>query len=99
MEDGLPRLSLISNGSAAIAVQTMLRKYRLPNLNVLMDVSTNKEMIEALESIGCDVYTYDLHKKALGWKEVLELTNNEKGGYYFRGCVWPHNNILWLDEL
>lgn len=79
VEEDLPRLSLISTGSAAIAVQTMLRKYRLPNLNVLMDISTKKEMVEALESIGCDVYLQDLHKKALNWKDVLELTNNENG--------------------
>ena len=31
-------MSLISFGSAAIAVQTLLKKYRLPNLKVLVDI-------------------------------------------------------------
>ncbi|MEI7961822.1 MAG: PLP-dependent lyase/thiolase [archaeon] len=79
VRDDLPRLSLISSGSAAVAVQTMLRKYHLPNLNVLVDEGTSEFMIKKLESLGCDVYKHDLQKKPLGWNDVLELTNNENG--------------------
>ncbi len=79
VDEELPSLSLISSGSAAIAVQTMLKRYNLPNLNVLVDVSMKKELVSAIEKIGCNVYMRDLAKKALSWKEVLELTNNING--------------------
>src|SRR3989339_661116 len=35
----LPEMSIISSGSAAIAIQTQLKKYQLPNLKVLVDVN------------------------------------------------------------
>ncbi|MCX6804244.1 MAG: PLP-dependent lyase/thiolase [Candidatus Diapherotrites archaeon] len=79
VSEDLPRLSLISSGSAAIAIQTMLRKYNLPNLNVLVDENMRKELVSYLERLGCDVYKCDLRKKSLDWKEVLELTHNERG--------------------
>ena len=33
----LPQVSIISSGSAAIAIQALLKKYKLPNLKVLVD--------------------------------------------------------------
>lgn len=33
----IPHASIISSGSAAIAIQTMLERYRLPSLKVLVD--------------------------------------------------------------
>src|SRR3989338_7237225 len=35
----LPAMSIISSGSSAIAIQTQLKKYGLPNLRVLVDAN------------------------------------------------------------
>ena len=75
----LPHMSLISSGSAAIAVQTALSKYGLPNLKVLLDIHTDTNTIEYLKKIGCEVYQTDLSKTSLTWREILPLTNNEDG--------------------
>lgn len=72
----LPHLSVISSGSAAVAIQTQLRKYRLPNLKVLADGTTAPYILAAMKSIGCEVFLTDLGKKPFGWKEILELTHN-----------------------
>lgn len=77
--DDLPSLSIISSGSAALAIQTQLKKYELPNLNVLMDSNTYSRVIEKLEEIGCSVFMEDLSNKKLDWKDILRLTNNEDG--------------------
>ncbi|HLC79690.1 MAG TPA: PLP-dependent lyase/thiolase [archaeon] len=75
----LPPMSIISSGSAAIAIQTMLRKYALPNLKVLVDVNMDDKIVNYLKKIGCEVYVNDLSKKPLEWREILELTNNDNG--------------------
>ncbi len=79
VEEDLPRFSIISAGSAAIAIQTMLKKYHLPDLSVLVNVNLNKTLFSALEKLGCNVYQYDLAKKPLTWRELLELTQNQNG--------------------
>jgi len=75
----LPAMSIISSGSAAIAIQTQLKRYKLPNLKVLVDARTNRNVIESMQSIGCEIYKTDLNKKALNWKEILTLTHNSDG--------------------
>lgn len=75
----LPSMSVISSGSTAIAVQCMLRRYNLPNLKVLLDYKADVELIEQLKSIGCEVYTTDLSRRVLGWRDILKLTNNTDG--------------------
>jgi hypothetical protein len=75
----LPHMSIISSGSAAIAIQTLFQKYQLPNLKVLLDVHTEEYIIESLKKINCEVYQTDLSRKQLSWKEILKLTNNEEG--------------------
>jgi len=75
----LPQMSIISSGSAANAVQHMLRKHNLPNLKVLIDFNLNTEVKRALEDIGCEIYETDLSKKALSTEEILKLTNNVEG--------------------
>src|SRR4030065_2176984 len=37
LRGSLPQMSIISSGSAALAIQIMLRRYHLPNLKVLVD--------------------------------------------------------------
>jgi len=75
----LPQASIISSGSAAIAIQTQLKKYHLPNLKVLIDKNTSKKVKDQLESIGCEIFETDLSKRALNTKEILKLTENQTG--------------------
>lgn len=75
----LPAMSIISSGSAAIAIQTMLKKYKLPDLKVLVDVSIDSKILKCLKNLGCEVYKIDLSKKVLGPEEILKLTHNPTG--------------------
>jgi hypothetical protein len=75
----LPTMSIISSGSAAIAIQTQLRKYRLPNLKVLIDPGADLTNLPAMKRLGCEIYETDLSQKPLDWKEILELTDNPDG--------------------
>src|SRR3989338_7193826 len=43
----LPQMSIISSGSAAVAIQTMLKKYNLPRLKVLVDASVAEKELMA----------------------------------------------------
>lgn len=75
----LPAMSIISSGSAAIAIQSLLKKYRLPNLKVLADVNTSQKILNNMEKIGCEIYEIDLKRKPFAWQEILMLTNNKDG--------------------
>ncbi len=75
----LPSLSIISSGSAAIAIQTMLKKYNLPNLKVLVDVNVDLELKNYLLDLGCEIYDAELNRRSLDWKEILALTDNHEG--------------------
>lgn len=79
VKEKLPRLSVITSGAAGIAIQTVLNKYKLPPLKCLVDLNLKKEMVECLESLGCEVYFTDLSRKPLSWKEILDLTQNSNG--------------------
>lgn len=75
----LHSMSIISSGSAAVAIQTMLSKYGLPNLKVLVDIRLDPRILGSLEKLGCEVYKVDLSKKPLHWKDILGLTDNPDG--------------------
>jgi len=77
--DTLPVLSILSSGSAALAIQTQLRKYELPNLHVLMDSQTDSSIVDNLKKVGCKIFLEDLGKKTFDWEEILRLTDNEDG--------------------
>ena len=77
--DKLPILSILSSGSAALAIQTQLKKYGLPNLHVLMDSQTELNIIDNLKKIGCKTFLEDLGRKTFDWEEILRLTDNEDG--------------------
>jgi hypothetical protein len=79
MEGKLPTMSIISSGSAAISIQTQLRKYKLPNLRVLMDRTTPKGVLAYLHHLGCKLYLTDLSRMTLRWKEILRFTDNPNG--------------------
>lgn len=78
-KEKLPRMSLISSGSAAVAIQTLLKKYHLPPLKVLVDIDMDEKIMSHLEKLGCEIYTTDLSRKALSSKEILMLTQNQNG--------------------
>ena len=75
----LPKLSIITSGTAAAAIQTMLKKYNLPNLKALIDKETSEEKKQALRKIGCEIYETDLGLRALDWRDVLRITDNYDG--------------------
>jgi len=75
----LPAMSIISSGSAAVAIQTQLKKYGLPNLRVLVDANINPEILQSIKKIGCEIFETDLGKKPFHWKEILALTHNPDG--------------------
>ncbi len=75
----LPQMSIISSGSAAIAIQHRLNQYHLPPLKVLVDTKIGKNILTTMKKIGCQIYTENLSKKQLEWKEILALTENQDG--------------------
>ncbi|MGE3249883.1 MAG: PLP-dependent lyase/thiolase [Hyphomonadaceae bacterium] len=77
----LPRYSMISTGSAAVALQIQLDRYRLPNLHVVVDHKrTQEEVKEHLRRWGAVIFEVDLDEKPLSKDDVLALTFNEKNG-------------------
>ncbi len=75
----LPHMSLISSGSGAIATQTMLNTYSLPNLKVLADTHLAPAILKKMKTLGCDIFRIDLSRKPLSWQEILTLTHNPDG--------------------
>lgn len=75
----LPAMSIISSGSAAIAIQTMLRSYQLPNLRALVDWNMDSFVKKYLKKMGCHVYETNLSQQVLSWDEILSRTSNESG--------------------
>jgi threonine dehydratase len=75
----LPAASIISNGSAAMAIQVMLRCYGLPSLKVLVDEKTDERIVQRLLAVGCEVFDHDLSDRELDSGDVLELTENASG--------------------
>ncbi len=72
-------LSLISSGSAATAIQSLLLEFNLPPLKVLLDYKISQDIKSHLQAIGAEVYEIDLSLKKLNTEEILELTNNTEG--------------------
>ncbi len=79
IDEKIPQLSIITSGSAGIAIQTMLNRYKLPPLKCLVDLNLKPEIVTKLENLGCELYFIDLSRKALTWKEILEYTENPNG--------------------
>ena len=75
----LPRMSIISSGSAAVAIQSQLRKYGLPDLKVLVDAGLDPFRVRFMKKLGCEIFETDLGKKPYHWKEILSLTHNPEG--------------------
>jgi hypothetical protein len=79
VKEKLPQFSIVTSGSAGIAIQTAFNKYKLPALKCLVDLNLDEKIVHKLERLGCEVYSVDLSRKPLNWKDILELTNNPTG--------------------
>jgi hypothetical protein len=77
--EALIPMSIISSGSAAVAIQTLFRYYKLPNLRVLLDAEIDTGIYDSLIRLGCEIYLTDLSKKALNSRDILALTHNSGG--------------------
>lgn len=75
----LPRMSIITSGSAGYAIQKRLKEYNLPALKCLIDSHLAPEIKKKLESIGCELFETTLSKKPFSWEEILKLTDNPDG--------------------
>ncbi|HEX8443491.1 MAG TPA: PLP-dependent lyase/thiolase [Allosphingosinicella sp.] len=76
----IQRYSMISTGSAAIALQSMLRVRQLPDLHVLMNDARRQPAVEdRLRSIGARVFHGDLETKFYTDEMVLTATDNGDG--------------------
>jgi Pyridoxal-phosphate dependent enzyme len=74
-EDEIPRLAMISGGSAALALQSALRLAGLPSLNVIVDEHrTSDKVVARLEAIGAIVTKADLDTKILTEDDVRSKT-------------------------
>lgn len=75
----IPRLSMISSGYAALAIQYRLRESGLPDLKVLVDENIPDELLSLIKQSEAEVYTTNLKKKRLSAVEILSLTDNVNG--------------------
>lgn len=76
----IKEISLISSGSAAVAIQHFFNLFGATTiLKVLVDHRIKPEIKQALIGMGCKVYETDLAAKPLTGKEIKELTDNHTG--------------------
>lgn len=76
----IKEISLISSGSAAVAIQHFFNLFGATTiLKVLVDHRIKPEIKQALINMGCKVYETDLAAKPLTGKEIKELTDNQTG--------------------
>ncbi len=79
-QGSLPQMSLISSGSAAIAIQHLFNLFSIPtSLKVLADKKLNPKIKEDITRIGCELYECDLSSRLLTSDDIKELTNNYNG--------------------
>ena len=75
----LPQFSIITSGSAGIAIGRAFRQNGFPKLKVLVDFRIDKKIFAALQNAHCEVFTADLAERPLCHADILRLTQNEKG--------------------
>lgn len=75
----LPIFSIISSGSAALAIGRMLRAYNLPELHVLADANLDQKIYDEIRKSHCRVFKTDLRLRPLSPDEILSLTDNSDG--------------------
>lgn len=76
----IKEISLISSGSAAVAIQHFFNLFRVNTiLKVLVDHRLKPEIKTSLRNMGCVVYETDLAQKPLTSTEIKALTDNTTG--------------------
>lgn len=76
----IKEISLISSGSAAVAIQHFFNLFGATTvLKVLVDHKIKPEIKQSLLDMGCKVYETDLSAKPLTGKEIKDLTDNHTG--------------------
>lgn len=98
-KESLPQFSIISSGSAAIAIGRTLRDFGLPKVKVLVDAEIDSEIRTAIENAHCEVYETNLSDKELGPEEILHLTDNPQGFDLTsnRGIALEIGNYDWMS--
>lgn len=89
----IPEISIISSGSAAIAIKHFFNLYNVPTkLKVLVDGKLNYEIKKAIKQIGCELFETDLSHEELTDEKIRKLTNNKKGiDITYRETMDVHN--------
>lgn len=99
--DALPQMSIISSGSAAIAIQHLFNLFNIPTkLKVLVDNKLNPHFKNSIKKIGCELYECDLSAKLLTSEDIKELTDNKSGiDITYREVLDPtHDNYYdWMS--
>ncbi|MCI5066519.1 PLP-dependent lyase/thiolase [bacterium] len=75
----LPQFSMISSGSAALAVSRTLEAFGLPKLKVLIDKNLDEMIKDALSKAHCELFFENLSEKPLAPQEILDRTDNPNG--------------------
>ena len=100
-KDSLPQMSIISSGSAAIAIQHLFNLYTIPTkLKVLVDHNLSDTIKNDIKNIGCELFECDLSEKLLNSDEIKELTDNQNGiDITYREVLDPaHDNYYdWMS--
>ncbi|MBI5324061.1 MAG: pyridoxal-phosphate dependent enzyme [Ignavibacteriae bacterium] len=100
-QDSLPQMSIISSGSAAIAIQHLFSLFKIPTrLKVLVDKNLNNGIKESIKQIGCELYIADLSERLLTSDDIKEMTENQNGiDITYREVLDPtHDNYYdWMS--
>lgn len=100
-KDSLPQMSIISSGSAAIAIQHLFNLYTIPTkLKVLVDHNLSESIKNDIKNTGCELFECDLSEKLLNSDEIKELTDNQNGiDITYREVLDPaHDNYYdWMS--
>lgn len=75
----VPRLCIITAGNMGISISYAFKKYLLPPIKLLGDLSLSGEILAYLKNLHVDIYLTDLSSKALSPEEIKQLTNNRNG--------------------
>ena len=101
LKDSLPHMSIISSGSAAIAIQHLFNLYSIPTkLKVLVDNNLKDSIKNNIIEMGCELYECNLSKKLLTSDDIKDLTNNKNGiDITYREILDPaHDNYYdWMS--